>query len=1095
MVPQNLYIYPSNHLTENGHVLDIKHLADGLAIPKHSGSRSNAHKSPSNESHKFSVNSPIPRTISNTSPKGSPVSYSSSRKPVLDRASIMSASSTGSTFSSLERKILRSFSWGSSNKQRSPRSPLESPINETAPIPRAIYSPVNRPIKTFDPIFGWQVDGKSPSFHKSSAFETNPVLRLKTSNADMHGVGSLQSPLLQLNLTGMRCCFCEEDFRNSLASEKPLVLVCGHVTHFECWKQLIVVDMAASSEDIAEMVPPCSTCDEPAIPRASSVISQVFGSILERSAADSSLAQSLETDISMDACSSHTSQTSSMQYGSPIPSSYLMTPQSLSSTGHRDVGRSEPIAHAEESSLRLQNAQNDKGSMLEIHFEESLPSPASIGKIPHSYPMTRDSFQFQSHSQSLREPDKEVKRLSSSTTTKLRLKVIAESQQIKLSNELETYVTAAINLSVDKQYFQRERHHMTDTDLEFNDSVVEKLRHATFEKCRFDIRHSGALRIWGGLRISRDNKNWSDNICYLFGEKIVFVKPYAGGKFVVRGSINLAKHVCHVNKSRTSGNRLILQLDTPEHNLLYIEGHHPSDSIEAWYCALIDSSVTFPLDASSAKIPSSILPNVPSPVLNVFCLALDGRCEEKFRAMRDLTSRILTHMGSLDQTALVLYGLPGGSCVTIGPHRKYWSQWGQVLDQIRGYGSTIADRVSALAEVERLVQSNQEFESLSPTVYYPSDCAKDYNDITQNIRLKTICISAPIDTFGVGRGHCSTGLADLSDVTHGCYTCVRDWQDMVECVMSRVKTNKRRVFNTIELQVSGIEGTSTISCIAGLSRSEKNHNKSFDAHTNAHMLKYLTAGDSRTILVQLCIPPSCVFDEWKVGALNLLYVTASEVRNSSTRRRLSQLLTVETDSEITGSSAKDMSLSHPADLEIPIRPEFDWLKRISSRRSRCLTFVGSQCMDDQSDILEADDQTGTATFDFISNLNEPPSPIYGKLLLGGCSDTPFYLGIESVPEPLAKRRLEIAAAHIFEDIASLLSEGFDPIEIQNSVLQGRGVLQGILSSGCVDQDSPTYVLSQRINLYLDNLSDVNKLAVEQIQLANHAICRLWRGIF
>lgn len=975
----------------------------------------------------------------------------------------LNSNSTESTLSSFEKKFMRQFSSMSASRTASGQSRLTEPLAESPtsddmpmPVPRAIYSPVNSK-HSEQP--GYSPNTASPNFRQST---TKPLTTGLTGLIGGSGTSPLQS------FKGCRCCFCEEDFANSLRGEVPLALVCSHVSHFECWKQLSSLDQAQSSAHIESNVPLCGTCDQAAIPADEAVLSKIFRKPSVRDARRPHRALSTSSSMQSPINFSHyTEQFPTHNPASPGSSAHTSP---MTTPTQSDLTESPPTPS---STFHTSAVVNDL-KRLSI-MDSSIPSQLGTFGAVHgsTTAMTTGPPSIAACTES---------------TGKLSLRVAAETSQLSLNRDVETYVTAAVTVCVDPNYFKYNRYTATREDGQCSESAVASLRESVLNQYNVDLAKCGPLRIWGELLMSTDGNNWTEVVCYLFGSRMVLAKAYIGHRLAVRGCMNLETYIAKVDQP--SPGQLVLYLNKPGNEVLYLEGSKTSSSpvsMDIWRTAIADSSMVCPLQAPISLTSTSGLPQIRRPTLSIFCFTLSLGDEVKFSALQALLRAVIAHISDFDRLALVLYGLPGGSSITIGPHRKLWPQWEQVFRQIKQYGSSIDDPMSAMADAARLLQtlapkswSNPDF---SATVYYICESSTRHESLSKC--CGPILSSVPIDTFGMGDSHCSQTLAELSQASAGCYTCVRYWEDLTACVKGRLRYNESRVIfggdttGGINIQFSGLEDVTIVSNVVGHDEvidcpnesDPKQSRTPINSFNRQISFRHMVAGESRTVLVQICVPPSCVFDEWKTGSLDLLSVKVT-----------------------------DESCTPPV--------QYTELLSLSTYDHSTQQFLaGNACYNGSRPQTLTDN--GTSTLSFICNVTEPPNPVYGNLLIGATvtnhstvvsvksppspTSTPFYLGVEPIPEIVVKRRLELAAEQTFNNVLRGLIRGHENTRLL--VSEGGSLLQGILNSSMLGPSSSSSELLRRIVLYMDNLCNGSTCPTEQIQLINHAIGRLRRGTF
>lgn len=76
-----------------------------------------------------------------------------------------------------------------------------------------------------------------------------------------------------------RCCFCEESMKHLLDNERPLVLSCSHLVHYECLAQLIDTRKLNGS-DVTVCFPECPNCGECAKPTDEFYLQEMINSRL-----------------------------------------------------------------------------------------------------------------------------------------------------------------------------------------------------------------------------------------------------------------------------------------------------------------------------------------------------------------------------------------------------------------------------------------------------------------------------------------------------------------------------------------------------------------------------------------------------------------------------------------------------------------------------------------------------------------------------------------------------------------------------------------------------------------------------------------------
>lgn len=285
---------------------------------------------------------------------------------------------------------------------------------------------------------------------------------------------------------------------------------------------------------------------------------------------------------------------------------------------------------------------------------------------------------------------------------------------------------------------------------------LELIRATADLKSKIDNWHGlefskfGGLRLFGVLRIGKDQKLWQELECYLFEEMLICVKEKNGStpistsdgrqpnKCVLKGSILIKRHLQEVQAQR---DRLVLTLNLAVKELptfhLKFQDHR---EMHAWKNALLDvrkpaymsevfpglgkadeetdtsgtddesdqrrrglhrnlsnpsslggpkSTATAPTEYSVHRLAKDqgMIPSLHTPMDIVVVVPVSSSMQGlKIRLLKDTLRFMVSNLGVRDRMGLVTFGSSSGSVPLVGMTSKRWGGWNDVLSSIKPFG-------------------------------------------------------------------------------------------------------------------------------------------------------------------------------------------------------------------------------------------------------------------------------------------------------------------------------------------------------------------------------------------------------------------------
>ncbi|KKA24905.1 von Willebrand and RING finger domain protein [Rasamsonia emersonii CBS 393.64] len=443
------------------------------------------------------------------------------------------------------------------------------------------------------------------------------------------------------------------------------------------------------------------------------------------------------------------------------------------------------------------------------------------------------------------------------------------------------------------------------------DEIAEELRCRVDNWHGLEFQRFGKLRLHGVLRVGKDRESWQELECYLFGEMLICVKEKKNAEPIqfedgrqrrkntrctLKGSILIKKHLREV-EAASDEPILTLNLSVSELPCFHLRFQN-RNQLEIWRRALLDlhnpdppmrnpdydvdnsgaeeddyrtlktnkrqSSATSSYGAAksnntaltdysnSARDPAPVSFHVPLDLVVVIPVSssMQGL---KITLLRDTLKFLVQNLGPRDRMGLVTFGSSGGGVPLVGMTTKTWSGWGKVLNSLRPVGqkSLRADVVDGANVAMDLLMQRKSTNPIS-TIILISDSSTSDPESVDFVVSRAEAAKVGIHSFGLGLTHKPDTLIELSTRTKACYTYVKDWMMLRECVAGCLGALQTTSHQNVKLKLRLPEGSPAkfVKISGALHTTKRATGKDAEA-----ALGDLRFGDKRDILVQLVIQP------------------------------------------------------------------------------------------------------------------------------------------------------------------------------------------------------------------------------------------------
>ncbi|CRG83162.1 Serine/threonine-protein kinase TAO1-B [Talaromyces islandicus] len=442
------------------------------------------------------------------------------------------------------------------------------------------------------------------------------------------------------------------------------------------------------------------------------------------------------------------------------------------------------------------------------------------------------------------------------------------------------------------------------------DEIAEELRLRVDNWHGLEFSRFGKLRLYGTMHVGKDRESWQELECFLFGEMLICVKDKKNApepvqldskrkntRCTLKGSILIKKHLrevevvsdepiltlnlsvnelpCFHLRFQTKNQlelwrRALSDLDNPEppapiRNPEYdTENNIPEDddyrttktnkrqsSTTSSYGAGKSNNTALTEYTNTANIPPTTF-HVPLDLVVVIPVSssMQGL---KITLLRDSLKFLVQNLGPRDRMGLVTFGSSGGGVPLVGMTTKAWNGWGKILNSLRPVGqkSLRADVVEGANVAMDLLMQRKSNNPIS-TILLISDSSTSDPDSVDFVVSRAEAAKVGIHSFGLGLTHKPDTLIELSTRTKACYTYVKDWMMLRECVAGCLGSLQSTSHQNVKLKLRLPEGSPAkfVKISGALHTTKRATGKDAEA-----ALGDLRFGDKRDILVQLVIQP------------------------------------------------------------------------------------------------------------------------------------------------------------------------------------------------------------------------------------------------
>ncbi|KAI5283152.1 hypothetical protein KEM54_002355, partial [Ascosphaera aggregata] len=430
------------------------------------------------------------------------------------------------------------------------------------------------------------------------------------------------------------------------------------------------------------------------------------------------------------------------------------------------------------------------------------------------------------------------------------------------------------------------------------DAIADHLRDRVIYWHDLDWRKLGKLRCWGVIGVSKDRKVWQILECYLFEQMLICVRernndasshPRRLSKCKLKGSILLRKHLQAI-ESFQSEPILHLCLSAPDipsfyllfnnHNDLHIWKYeliklvHPQviePSLDHFMEPLIDDYKEVEMQQGITSLyPESILSgagatdlrslpsanyNQPLPHVPIDIVAVISMYQSmhgiKLRVLKDTLRFMLSNLGPQDRLSVVTFGAPSGPNIHTELRRSDWSDWDERINSLKPAAekNVRGDMVEGTNSALDLLMKRTSRNPLSSIMLISDSHLSEPEDVDFVIS-KADAAQAGVYSFGFGMTHKPEAMIELSTRTRACYTFVKDWMMLRECVAGCLGSLQTISHHNVKVKLHLPAGSpAQFFKISGALQATKCVSGK-DAEASLGDLKF---GDKRDILVQLSV--------------------------------------------------------------------------------------------------------------------------------------------------------------------------------------------------------------------------------------------------
>lgn len=225
----------------------------------------------------------------------------------------------------------------------------------------------------------------------------------------------------------------------------------------------------------------------------------------------------------------------------------------------------------------------------------------------------------------------------------------------------------------------------------------------------------------------------------------------------------------------------------------------------------------------------------------------------KINLLRDSLRFLVSNLGEKDRMGLVTFGSGAGGVPIVGMTTKKWHGWSKVLEAIRPVGqkSMRADVVEGANVAMDLLMQRKASNPLS-SILLISDSATADADSVDFVVSRAEAAKITIHSFGLGLTHKPDTMVEISTRTKACYTYVKDWMMLRECLAGCLGSLQTTSHQNVKLKLRLPEGSpAKFVKISGAMQVTKRATGR-DAEASLGDLRF---GDKRDVLVQLIIAP------------------------------------------------------------------------------------------------------------------------------------------------------------------------------------------------------------------------------------------------
>lgn len=246
----------------------------------------------------------------------------------------------------------------------------------------------------------------------------------------------------------------------------------------------------------------------------------------------------------------------------------------------------------------------------------------------------------------------------------------------------------------------------------------------------------------------------------------------------------------------------------------------------------------------------------------------------KINLVRDALKFMVSTLGERDRMGLVTFGSGGGGVPIVGMTTKAWPGWANILSSIKPVGqkSHRADVVEGANVAMDLLMQRKHNNPIATIILISDASTADADSVDfvvsraeaaklvmgQNLALMNAesltCQNnrITIHSFGLGMTHKPDTMIELSTKTKACYTYVKDWMMLRECLAGCLGSMQSLSHQNVRLKLKLPEGSpAKFHKISGALQMTKRASGR-DAEASLGDLRF---GDKRDILVQLVITP------------------------------------------------------------------------------------------------------------------------------------------------------------------------------------------------------------------------------------------------